>query len=98
MATKKSKTKGKAPTRKVRFEFLAPEARDVWLAGNFNNWDSSANPMEKDEKGIWKTTVSLRPGRYEYRFLKDGNWHNDPACSNSVLNEFGSANCLKVVE
>jgi len=98
MDTKKSKTKGKVLTRKVLFEFLAPEARDVCLAGDFNNWDASANLMKKDKKGIWKTTLSLKPGRYEYRFLVDGNWENDPSCSNCVPNEFGSQNCVRLVE
>ena len=88
---------GKTKTKKVQFEFLAPEALEVYLAGNFNNWNSSANPMKKDKKGIWKTALSLKPGRYEYRFLVDGNWENDPACCNCVPNEFGSQNCVRIV-
>jgi 1,4-alpha-glucan branching enzyme len=92
------KTKRKVLTKKVQFEFPAPEALEVYLAGDFNNWDSSANPMKKDKKGIWKTTVSLKPGTYEYRFFKDGNWENDPACSQCVPNEFGSQNCVRIVE
>jgi 1,4-alpha-glucan branching enzyme len=63
---------GKPKTKKVQFEFLSPEAREVYLAGDFNHWDSSANPMKKDTKGVWKTTLPLRPGRYEYRSLVDG--------------------------
>ncbi len=94
----KSKPKVKTLTKKVQFEFPAPEALEVYLAGDFNNWDSSANPMKKDKKGIWKTTVSLKPGTYEYRFLKDGNWENDPACCDCVPNEFGSQNCVRIVE
>jgi 1,4-alpha-glucan branching enzyme len=94
----RAKTEAKAITKKVPFEFLAPDAQKVYLAGDFNNWDSSANLMKKDKKGIWKTTLSLKPGRYEYRFLKDGSWENDPSCSNCVLNEFGSKNCVRIVE
>lgn len=94
----KSKPKVKTLTKKIQFEFPAPEALEVYLAGDFNNWDSSANPMKKDKKGIWKTTVSLKPGTYEYRFLKDGNWENDPSCSQCVPNEFGSQNCVRIVE
>jgi 1,4-alpha-glucan branching enzyme len=97
MDTKKSKTNGKGLTRKVLFEFLAPEARDVCLVGDFNNWDSRASVMKKDKKGIWTTNLSLKPGRYEYRFLKDGNWENDPACSSCVPNQFGSCNCVRLV-
>jgi 1,4-alpha-glucan branching enzyme len=96
MATK-SKIK-KNPIKKVQSEFLAPEAQEVFLEGDFNTWDASANLMKKDKKGIWKTAPSLKPGRYEYRFLVDGNWENDPSCCNCVLNEFGSQNCVRIVE
>ncbi len=92
------KAKTKILTRKVQFEFPASEAQEVYLAGDFNNWDSSANAMKKDKKGLWKTTLSLKPGRYEYRFLVDGNWENDPSCAGCVPNEFGSQNCVRIVE
>lgn len=92
------KAKTKILTRKVQFEFPASEAQEVYLAGDFNDWDSSANAMKKDKKGLWKTTLSLKPGRYEYRFLVDGNWENDPSCAGCVPNEFGSQNCVRIVE
>ena len=94
----KNKTRMKNPIKKVQFEFLAPAAPAVYLAGDFNNWEMSADPMKKDKKGIWKKTLSLKPGRYEYRFFVDGHWENDPSCSNCVPNEFGSQNCVRVVE
>jgi 1,4-alpha-glucan branching enzyme len=53
--------------------------------------------MKKDKKGIWKATLALEPGRYEYRFIVDGNWENDPSCSSCVDNEFGGRNCVRVV-
>jgi 1,4-alpha-glucan branching enzyme len=94
----KGKAKSKILTKKVQFEFPAPEAKEVYLVGNFNNWDANAKPMKKDKNGIWKAALSLKPGRYEYRFLVDGNWENDPGCSCCVPNEFGSQNCVRVVE
>jgi 1,4-alpha-glucan branching enzyme len=92
------KTKTKVLTKKVQFEFPAQEAQVVHLAGDFNNWDSSTNPRKIDKKGIWKISLSLKPGRYEYRFLVDGSWENDPSCSHCVPNEFGSQNCVRIVE
>jgi 1,4-alpha-glucan branching enzyme len=89
---------GKDKTKKVQFELLAPEAQKVYLTGDFNNWDPKTSRMKKDKKGIWKTVLSLTPGRYEYRFLVDGNWENDPACCDCVPNEFGSQNCVRIVE
>jgi 1,4-alpha-glucan branching enzyme len=93
-----SNAKGvKSLKEKAKFEFSAPEAKEVSLAGSFNQWNTQANPMKKDKKGIWKATLSLEPGRYEYRFMVDGNWANDPSCSSCVANEFGGYNCVSIV-
>jgi len=93
-----AKAKTKILTKNVSFEFQALGAQEVYLAGDFNKWDINANPMKKDKKGLWKTTVSLKPGRYEYRFFKDGRWENDTSCAGCVPNEFGSMNCVRIVE
>ena len=87
-----------AQAKAAQFEFLAPDACEVFIAGGFNNWDERANSMEKDKNGVWKITLSLMPGRYEYRFVADGKWENDPSCSGCVPNEFGSLNCVRIVE
>jgi len=94
----KSNPDEKSAEKKVQFEYCAPDAREVFLAGDFNNWDTYTSPLKKDRKGIWKANLSLMPGRYEYRFFSDGNWENDPSCSCCVPNEFGSENCVKIVE
>lgn len=95
--TESNASRKKIIQRKVKFEFSAPEAKEVSLAGNFNQWNSQANPMKKDRKGMWKGTLSLEPGRYEYRFIVDGIWENDPSCSSRVTNEFGGENCVRMV-
>src|SRR4030067_1836759 len=86
----------KSVQRKIKFELSAPEAEEVSLAGNFNKWNTQANPMIKDKKGTWKATLSLETGRYENRFFADGNWENDPSCSCCVTNELGRRNCVKI--
>jgi 1,4-alpha-glucan branching enzyme len=88
----------KAASKKVRFELSAPEAREVFIAGEFNHWDAKANPLKKDKNGMWTTSIPLAAGRYEYRFLKDGNWENDRSCSGCVPNHFGTLNCVRIVE
>jgi len=98
MFGKKLAGEKKATPKKVQFEFSAPEACEVFLAGEFNNWDGRANPLKKDKNGMWKLTLPLMPGRYEYRFLTDGNWENDRSCSGCVSNSFGSLNCVRIVE
>jgi 1,4-alpha-glucan branching enzyme len=98
MAGKRLAEGKKVTPKKVLFEFLAPEAREVFLAGEFNNWDIRANPLKKDKGGRWRLTLPLMPGKYEYRFLTDGNWRNDRSCAGCVQNNFGSLNCVRIVE
>ncbi len=62
---------------KVVFRVHAPEAKSVYLVGSFNDWDIGACPMEK-ENGNWVASLELSPGIYEYRYLIDGGWYNDP--------------------
>lgn len=82
----------------VEFKLHAPDAKRVSVAGNFNNWDANKTEAEKGAKGFWKAKVALKPGRYEYKFVVDGAWVNDPACTVCVVNSFGSKNCVKVVK
>jgi len=42
---------------KTVFRVWAPNAQRVSVAGDFNEWDYTANPMEKVADGIWETTV-----------------------------------------
>jgi 1,4-alpha-glucan branching enzyme len=80
----------------VEFILKRPQAQVVAVAGSFNSWDTKRTPMRKDQD-VWKTTVWLPPGRYEYRFIVDGEWINDPAAKESVQNPFGSINSIVAV-
>jgi len=86
-----------ATKRRVTFKLHAPEAKDVRISGNFNEWAFDGAPLKKDTNGTWKTLVSLEPGTYEYRFVVDGEWRDDPECPLRVENPFGSQNCVRVV-
>ena len=56
----------------------APEARAVFVAGSFNGWHPSALPLQKQTSGRWVVELVLEPGRYEYRFVVDGELTDDP--------------------
>ena len=58
--------------KRITFLFYAPEANDVLLGGDFNDWDPEQHPMRRDKKGHWSKVVYLEPGEYEYLFLADG--------------------------
>ena len=80
--------------KKVTFEYFAPHARSVSLAGTFNEWSHSTSPLKKDRTGKWKLEIALSPGRYEYRYFVDGAWENDQRPVECVPNAFGSWNCV----
>jgi hypothetical protein len=81
-------------TVNVIFALLEPEAKLVSLCGDFNGWASHATPMKRHGDGHWETTVALAPGRYQYKFVVDGEWIADPAAQKSVPNEHGSLNSV----
>jgi 1,4-alpha-glucan branching enzyme len=90
MAAKDSKKKG--DKRRVTFSLSAPAAHEVSLGGDFNDWNTIAHPMKKDANGMWKKTLVLAPARYEYKFMVDGNWQNDPGNDQTCFNCFGTLN------
>jgi 1,4-alpha-glucan branching enzyme len=79
------------------FELMAPNAKEVVVTGDFTSWSATGIAMKKGGNGLWKTTVNLKPGKYEYKFVVDGQWWNDPNNATTVGNSFGSLNSLKVV-
>jgi len=83
--------------KRIVFQLHAPGAKAVFLAGTFNEWDPASQPMTRNGNGEWKTAMSLKPGTYEYRFVVDGEWRDDPACEARHLNEFGTYNSLMYV-
>ena len=86
----------KSKEKMIEFRLSMPQARTVAVAGTFNDWDAKRHPMQKDGTN-WKATVPLAPGRYEYRFVADGQWLSDPNAKETVGNDFGSTNSVLVV-
>lgn len=97
----KPKTKGSGKPGKTRFACQAPDAREVFLAGTFNNWDAVAEPVKRKADGGWEVELELAPGRYEYKFVVDGVWccepgQDDATVEGCVPNSFGTMN--RVIE
>lgn len=61
-----------AVAKTVEFSCFSPASGIVELAGDFNGWIPSKNPMKKDAQGNWSAKVKLQPGRYFYKFVYDG--------------------------
>jgi 1,4-alpha-glucan branching enzyme len=79
------------------FLFFNPDAKQVFLAGEFNKWQPNVTAMENTGDGMWRVNVALAPGRYEYRLLVDGIWQEDPMAERFVTNPFGGLNSVAIV-
>ncbi len=78
----------------VTFVAMYPHAKRVELAGEFNDWAPEATPLEKSNDGRWVTKLNLNSGQYQYRYVVDGRWQQDPYNANTVQNEFGEMNSI----
>jgi 1,4-alpha-glucan branching enzyme len=93
----------------ILFQYEAPSARYVNLAGNFNTWcgtegtgrfDPTIDPMtDEDGDGIWTIVKQLKPGRYQYKYVIDHGirWELDPS-NPDTDEEGGFTNSLIIVE
>lgn len=68
-------------------------AKKVILAGTFNSWNEQAFKMKRVKDG-WKLSLLLKPDTYEYKFIVDGNWMEDPDNPNKVYNEHHTFNSV----
>jgi 1,4-alpha-glucan branching enzyme len=82
----------------VVFEVDLPSAGQVFLAGQFNDWSPTADALTKSEDGLWRVTLKLKPGKYEYKFVVDGQWMEDPANPDKVPDPYGGSNSVVTVE
>ena len=78
--------------RKVTFRLKMPQASQVFLVGDFNGWDKQANPMHKDSNGSWRTILDLPIGKYEFKFVVDGEWRESLEDELSTPNKYGTFN------
>jgi len=83
--------------QEVTFTFFDPEARQVSVAGNFNGWSPDSAPLKNTGEGDWIARLKLRSGQYEYRFVVDGRWTEDPEATQRVANAYGGFNSVLTV-
>ena len=87
-------------SKPIAFSCYALKAKAVFVAGTFNDWKLDAAPLRLlPPNGRWFGTLSLSPGRYEYKFVVDGQLCCEPGCKDEyrgcrmcVPNKFGSMN------
>jgi 1,4-alpha-glucan branching enzyme len=94
-----SETKASSPSylKPVEVAFILdhPDACEVFLCGDFNQWvRESLRMIRRDRVGRWEKRLMLLPGRYEYKFVVDGQWMSDPHAPAEVPNPHGSFNSV----
>ncbi len=94
-ATTRKPATAAAPS--IEFRLFAPEAHEVCLAGDFSAWQPEECRMRRFKDGTWKKMLKLKPGRYEYRFVVDGQWWTDPENPQRQDNPFGQQNSVLLV-
>jgi hypothetical protein len=79
----------------ILFSYYSPSAKEIFVAGDFNGWKKRYTPLLKGKDDVWRIVLELKPNRsYDYKYIIDGNWVNDP--NNMDLNPdvAGGANSI----
>ncbi|WP_299215855.1 isoamylase early set domain-containing protein [uncultured Dokdonia sp.] len=79
------------PICKVTFTVPASEASTVAVAGDFNNWDTTAS-LKKLKNGSFKGTFDIPTEQaYEFRYVIDGEWTNEQEADRLQWNAYAAA-------
>jgi 1,4-alpha-glucan branching enzyme len=84
-------------TVKVSFILPADDSRlPASVVGEFNEWDSSADPLVRRSNGTFSAVVPLvADATYLFRYRsEDGTWFNDEGADGYEPNLHGSTDCL----
>jgi 1,4-alpha-glucan branching enzyme len=71
----------------INFVCNAPQANSVSVAGDFNQWDSSAHPLKKMPDGSWQGQIPVSHGHHRYVFMVDGVPTLDPKAQGVTRND-----------
>ncbi len=80
----------------VEFRFFRPMAREVHLAGDFNNWRKGKLLMVRSGEGYWIARMRLPAGEFKFRYCADGEWFTDFAAFGVEPGRFGLDSIVRV--
>lgn len=80
----------------IEFKFFRPSAKQVHLAGDFNNWREGELPMVHLGDGYWTARLRLPAGEFRFRYCADGEWYTDFAAFGVEPGRFGLDSILRV--
>jgi 1,4-alpha-glucan branching enzyme len=77
----------KRMAKPMNFICFAQNAQAVSVVGDFNQWNSKANPMARQPDGAWFASIPLHHGHHRYLFLVDGKPMLDPKAQGIARND-----------
>jgi len=82
---------------KVKHEFIFDSKGEtydeVFVKGEMNAWNAASSPLIFDG-GVWSIEMIAEPGKYQYKFVVDGQEKLDPSNPDSISNNIGGFNSL----
>jgi chromosome partitioning protein len=84
--------------QRVVLHLFGYEGRKVQLAGDFNDWVPDHGVITRTVDGVLEKIVMLMPGTYQYRYIVDGVWQEDPSNPEVAANDTGGYNSILLVE
>jgi cyclomaltodextrinase len=86
--------------RVVTFRYKPDHAgvQNVFLAGTFNDWSTDKTRMTANKDGVFEATLLLPAGKYQYKFVADGQWITDMSAKEFVDDGFGGKNSVIIVD
>ena len=86
------------PAREVVMRYRDSLAGDVRIAGDFNGWvpDRGVRSViaSEGQTRVWTKVLTLEPGTYQYRYVVDGEWQEDPSNPQSAPGPTGQPNSI----
>lgn len=73
-------------------------SRNVQIAGDFNGWTPDRDVITRIVGEDVEKILTLAPGEYQYRYIVDGVWQEDPSNPDQLPNDSGGFNSVLQVE
>jgi len=82
----------------THFRFYRPNAANVFVAGDFNEWRADQLKMSPMGNGYWELKLRLNAGDHRFRYVADGLWYTDFAAFGVEPERFGLVSVMRVPE
>ena len=84
--------------QKVALRLFGYAGKHVQIAGEFNDWTPDRGVITRTVGEDVEKILMLAPGTYQYRYIVDGVWQEDPSNPEQVSNFSGGFNSILHVE